>query len=107
MGIPLSSRPAKPNQKDCMGDCALKPIRLLACVAVATSILSSAAFAQRQAAVGPGIIPLSAAGSLNGVDMSASGITGTLSVGVVGGPQTDIFSSNSGLSSPLQAVSTA
>ena len=85
----------------------MKTTRLLACVAVATSIVSSAAYAQRQAAVGPGIIPLSVAGSLNGVDMSASGITGTLSVGVVGGPQTDIFTSNSGLSSPLQAVSTA
>src|SRR4051812_33561196 len=39
--------------------------------------------------------------------MSASGITGTLSVGVVGGPQMDIFSSNAALVSPFQAVSTA
>lgn len=85
----------------------VKSIRLLLLVASTAVAWSPASFAQRQAAVGPGIIPLSATGSLNGVDMSASGITGTLSVGVVGGPQTDIFTSNAALSSPLQAVSTA
>jgi uncharacterized protein with beta-barrel porin domain len=53
----------------------------------------SSAFAQRQMAVGPGIIPLNPAGVLNGVDMSGSGTTGTLSVGVAGGPETDIFTS--------------
>lgn len=52
------------------------------------------AFAQRQTAVGPGVIPLDANGQANGVDMSANAGTGTLSVGVTGGPQTDIFSSN-------------
>jgi uncharacterized protein with beta-barrel porin domain len=39
--------------------------------------------------------------------MSVSGITGTLTVGVVGGPQLDVFSSNATLTSPLQAISTA
>jgi uncharacterized protein with beta-barrel porin domain len=64
-------------------------------------------FAQRQTAVGPGTIPLSATGVLNGVDMSGSGITGTLSVGVVGGPQMDIFTSNVALATVPPAVSTA
>ena len=86
---------------------AVKITDLLVCLAASTALLSSPASAQRQTAVGPGLIPLSATGSLNGVDMSASGITGTLTVGVVGGPRTDVFSSNSGLSSPLQAISTA
>lgn len=67
----------------------------------------TASFAQRQTAVGPGIIPLNAAGILNGVDMSASGITGTLSVGVVGGPATDIFTSNTSLATVPPAVTTA
>ena len=66
-----------------------------------------ASFAQQQTAVGPGIIPLSATGVLNGVAMSVSGITGTLSVGVVGGPAMDIFTSNTALASVPQAVSTA
>ena len=68
---------------------------------------ASESFAQRQQAVGPGTIPLNAAGSLNGVDMSASATTGTLTVGVMGGPQTDVFSSNASLASPLTAISTA
>lgn len=51
-------------------------------------------FAARQAADGPGVIPLDANGVTNGVDMTNSAGTGTLSVGTVGGPQTDIFSSN-------------
>lgn len=85
----------------------MKITHLVACLVAATAVLSSPATAQRQAAIGPGIIPLSADGSLNGVDMSGSGITGTLTVGVVGGPQMDVFSSNSSLTSPLQAISTA
>ena len=64
-------------------------------------------FAQRQLAVGPGIIPLNATGVLNGVDMSASATTGTLSVGVVGGPAMDIFTSNTALATLPLAVSTA
>ena len=66
-----------------------------------------ASFAQQQTAVGPGITPLSATGVLNGVAMSVSGITGTLSVGVVGGPAMDIFTSNTALASVPPAVSTA
>ncbi len=38
--------------------------------------------------------------------MQASGITGTLTVGTIGGPQLDVFSSNATLTSPLQAIST-
>ena len=64
-------------------------------------------FAQRQTAVGPGIIPLSPTGVLNGVDMSGSATTGTLSVGVLGGPATNIFTNNSALVSLSPAVSTA
>lgn len=75
--------------------------------AAAVAAWSPASFAQRQAAIGPGVIPLNAAGVLNGVDMSASGTTGTLGVGVVGGPETDIFTNNSSLASLLPAVSTA
>jgi outer membrane autotransporter protein len=66
-----------------------------------------ASFAQRQAAVGPGIIPLNATGALNGVDMSVSGITGTLGVGVLGGPATDIYTLNNPPVAGLVAVSTA
>jgi uncharacterized protein with beta-barrel porin domain len=68
---------------------------------------SPVAFAQRQTAVGPGIIPLNAAGTLGGVDMSASGTTGTLSVGVPGGPATNIFTLNDPVIPGFTAVSTA
>ena len=68
---------------------------------------TSTSWAQRQTAVGPSVIPLSPTGSLNGVDMSASATTGTLSVGVVGGPQTDIFSLNNPVAPGTVAVSTA
>ena len=54
-----------------------------------------------------GIIPLNAAGGLGGVDMSESGPTGTLSVGVPGGPQTDIFTLNNPPVAGLVAISTA
>jgi uncharacterized protein with beta-barrel porin domain len=73
----------------------------------ASAVWCPASFAQRQAAVGTGTIPLDATGILNGVDMSASGTTGTLSVGVVGGPQTDIFTSNNPPVAGLVAVSTS
>ncbi len=63
-------------------------------------------FAQRQTAVGPGVIPLNATGMLNGVDMSGSATTGTLSVGVPGGPETDIFTLNNPPVAGLVAVST-
>jgi outer membrane autotransporter protein len=73
----------------------------------ATIAWSPTSFAQRQQAVGPGIIPLNAAGSLNGVDLSASATTGTLSVGVPGGPQANIFTLNNPPVAGLVAVSTA
>lgn len=64
-------------------------------------------FAARQAAVGPGVIPLDANGMINGVDMTGSAGTGTLAIGTVGGPQTDIFSSNNPVGAvPGLAVST-
>lgn len=80
---------------------------LLPALAAALGIWSPPAFAQRQTAVGPGITPLSATGSLGGVDMSASGITGTLGVGVPGGPAADIFTLNNPLIPGFTAVSTA
>jgi outer membrane autotransporter protein len=73
----------------------------------ATITWSFASFAQRQQAVGPGIIPLNAAGSLSGVDLSVSATTGTLSVGVPGGPQADIFTLNNPPVAGFVAVSTA
>ena len=85
----------------------MKRIGLLLCSAAAVTAWSSAAFAQRQTAVGPGIIPLSPTGVLNGVDMSASATTGTLSVGVLGGPEMDIFTNNASLTSLFPAVTTA
>ncbi|MDB5361593.1 MAG: hypothetical protein JWO51_2890 [Rhodospirillales bacterium] len=68
--------------------------------------ISSQALA-RQQAVGPGVIPLNATGMLSGVDMSASGTTGTLGVGVPGGPETDILSSNNPYVPGMLAVTTA
>ena len=72
----------------------------------AGTALSPPSYAARQAAVGPGIIPLDADGALNGVDMSVSGITGTLTVGVVGGPEMDIFTANNPALPGLVAIST-
>lgn len=83
-----------------------RPLFLLFFLA-AVAAQCPASFAQRQQAVGPGIIPLNAAGVLNGVDLSASGTTGTLNVGVVGGPEMDIFTSNTALATVPPAVSTA
>jgi uncharacterized protein with beta-barrel porin domain len=85
----------------------MKSLLFTVSVIALTGATSASGFAQRQAAVGPGIIPLNATGQLNGVDMSASGTTGTLSVGVPGGPQTDIFSANNPAVVGLVAVSTA
>ena len=72
----------------------------------ASAVWCQTSFAQRQQAVGAGIIPLDATGQLNGVDMSASAITGTLSVGIPGGPPTDIFTLNNPLVPGSLAVST-
>jgi uncharacterized protein with beta-barrel porin domain len=79
----------------------------LLCFVAAFAASAPAGFAQRQTAVGPGTIPLSPTGVLNGVDMSGSATTGTLSVGVVGGPPMDIFTLNNPPAAGLQAVSTA
>ena len=79
----------------------------LCCVATPMLLWPTASLAQRQTAVGPGVIPLSAAGVLNGVDMSGSATTGTLSVGVVGGPEMDIYTQNNPLVAGQLAVSTA
>jgi len=84
----------------------MKNIHLLLPVALAATLGATPALAQRQQAVGPGTIPLSVAGSLSGVDMSSSGTTGTLAVGTLGGPQTDILSSNNPFVAGPVAVST-
>ena len=83
-----------------------RTLLILVCL-MSSAICVPASFAQRQTAVGPGIIPLDATGILHGVDMSASGITGTLSVGVPGGPATDIFTLNNPPVAGQVAVSTA
>ena len=70
-------------------------------------LVATPATAERQIAVGPGNIPLSVIGGLNGVDLQGSATTGTLIVGVVGGPATDIFSSNTALLPGSVAISTA
>jgi len=79
----------------------------LPALAAALCALSPGAFAQRQTAVGPGPIPLDTTGTLGGVDMSASATTGTLIVGVPGGPATDIFTLNNPVIPGFTAVSTA
>ena len=76
-------------------------------LAAAITVWCSSGFAARQSAAGPGVIPLSANGIANGVDMTASAGTGSLSVGTPGGPKTDIFTSNSPVGTvPGLAVST-
>jgi uncharacterized protein with beta-barrel porin domain len=85
----------------------MKRILLTLLCAAASAAWVSISFAQQQTAVGPGPIPLDATGILNGVAMSASGTTGTLTVGVVGGPETDIFTLNNPPLAGSVAVSTA
>ena len=80
--------------------------RSLPALAALLGVVSHAAFAQ-QTAVGPGLIPLDATGSLSGVAMSASGTTGTLGVGVLGGPAADIFTLNNPVIPGFTAISTA
>ncbi len=83
-----------------------RKLLLLSFVAV-NALLCAPSHAQRQSAIGSGITPLDATGILGGVDMSASGTTGTLSVGVIGGPQTNIFTLNAALIAGATAVATA
>ena len=85
----------------------LKRLRASLLPFVALAAISTPALAQRQQAVGPGVIPLNATGVLNGVDLSASGTTGTLNVGVVGGPATDVFTANNPFVAGRVAISTA
>lgn len=85
----------------------MKIARALIFLVAMQGFLSQIAFAQRQAAAGPGLIPLNATGILNGVDLSESGTTGTLTVGVPGGPETDIFTANNPPVAGFEAVSTA
>jgi outer membrane autotransporter protein len=85
----------------------MKPVFYTISLFTALVATSSTGFAQRQTAVGPGTIPLDATGILNGVDMSVSGTTGTLSVGTPGGPETDIFTANNPPVAGRVAVSTA
>lgn len=85
----------------------VKTLRISLLSFAAINALYSPAFAQRQTAVGPATIPLDANGVLNGVDMSGSATTGTLSVGVPGGPAMDIFTLNNPPVTGGVAVSTA
>ncbi len=82
----------------------MKSILFATVLVAANAFWLSAAFAQRQSAAGSGPTTLSPTGSLGGVDMSAGGGTGTLIVGTIGGPQTDIFTLNSALASIPPAI---
>ena len=83
----------------------MRPILFVVVLAAASASWLTAASAQRQSAAGSGPTTISPTGVLGGVDMSASGGTGTLIVGTVGGPQTDIFTLNTSLASIPPAVS--
>src|SRR4051812_23491726 len=76
------------------GTAFMRYLRVVLLLGAAAMAGSPASFAQ-QAAVGPGTTPLDATGVTQGVNMSASAGTGTLTVGTVGGPQTDVFTNNS------------
>jgi uncharacterized protein with beta-barrel porin domain len=84
-----------------------KPILFAVPLLTGLLLMAPPALAQRQQAIGAGVTPLNAAGELNGVDMSGSGTTGTLDVGVLGGPETDIYTANNPLVAGQLAVSTA
>ena len=79
--------------------------RLVFLMVFVTAIVAWAptSIAARQGAVGPGLIPLDANGQLEGVDIS---LAGTLTVGVPGGPATDIFTLNNPPVAGQIAVST-
>jgi len=72
----------------------------------AVTMFAASGVAQPQQAIGPGIIPLDATGVLNGAQMSASATTGTLTIGTVGGPETDVDTSNNPLVTGVIALST-
>ncbi len=91
----------------------MKQILFFVLLIIAVGAFASPGFAARQSVAGAGTTALDANGIVSGVDMSASGGTGTLTVGVLGGPQTDIFTNNnpvgtvSGLAISTDASSTA
>ena len=60
----------------------------------AMTVWCSPSFAARQAVAGAGDSPLTATGVTSGVDMTAGAGTGRLIVGVVGGPDVNIFTNN-------------
>ena len=87
------------------GDLVMKPVLFFLALAAAQASWLTAASAQRQSAAGSGPTTISPTGVLGGVDMSAGGGTGTLIVGTVGGPATDIFTLNTSLALIPPAVS--
>lgn len=83
----------------------MRRTRLLSLLALAGLGWSPVAYSQ-QNAVGPGVTAINATGISQGVAMSASAGTGTLTVGVLGGPQTNVFTNNTGGNPALVAIST-
>ena len=83
----------------------MKSVRLLSLLAATSLSYLPAAHAQ-QNVPGAGVTPLNATGITQGVNMTASGGTGTLTVGTIGGAQTNIFTNNNPLVPGAVAVST-
>src|ERR1700693_5272066 len=82
----------------------MKVFLFLLFVVAASVAWCPTSFAQRQTLAGPGLFPLNATGVTGGVDITANG---TLTVGVVGGPQMNIFTNNNPVNPALVAVSTS
>ena len=83
----------------------MKRSRLLLLLAATSLAFVPTAYAQQNAA-GPGVTPLNATGVTQGVNMTASAGTGTLTVGTIGGPQMDVFTNNNPLVPGAVAIST-
>ncbi len=83
-----------------------KQILFAASLLSGVALFAPYALAQRQQAAGGGPTQLDATGVTNGVDMTGSGGTGTLNVGVLGGAESDIYTLNNPLVTGQQAVST-
>ncbi|MDP1960726.1 MAG: hypothetical protein Q8K93_00860 [Reyranella sp.] len=79
--------------------------RLLSLIVLASFSWAEITHAQ-QAVPGAGVTALNATGITQGVNMTASGGTGTLTVGTIGGPQTDVFTNNNPLVPGAVAIST-
>ena len=84
----------------------MKRAPIFLCILATSAAWGPSSFAQQQTAVGPGITPLDAAGERYGVEMSGSATTGTLTVGVVGGPNMNIDTSNNPIAPGSVAIST-